>query len=59
MHIYMYIGTEFPQFSHENQTSLGEIERCITGHGDCTDSCGATQLKAIMKSHGYNILLIA
>ena len=50
--------TEFLQLSHQNQTYLGVIERFITGYEDCrdiqhiSDSCGATQLKVIMKSLG-------
>ena len=49
------LETEFLQVSHQKQTYLGVVERFITGHEDCTDihsicdSCGATQLKVIMK----------
>ena len=50
------LETEFLQISNQKQTNLGVVERFITGHENCTDihriidSCGATQLKVIMKS---------
>ena len=52
------LETEFLQLSHQKQTYLGVVVRFITGHENCTDfhsicdSCGATQLKVIMKSLG-------